>query len=496
MQGCVSVVHVVVTLDDDGRVQIGGAADSRIARGVLALVAEGMSGMHSEKFLQVSASEVASAAGLPANAGGASRAAALGRILSHAQTGVRLLLSPASPSAERASTPRYTDTQPLETAVLLSGGVDSSVALRLAMQSGRRVRPFYLRVWLAEDEAHLGGECPWAADVAAAEAVCEQAGVELEQVPLQDAYANGVVKYVVAEAKAGRTPNPDVMCNARVKFGAFLDFAGERFPRVVSGHYARVRRDESGRASLHTAPDAVKDQTYFLAGLSQAQVARAEFPLGRMQKPDVRRLARELDLPNRDRPDSQGVCFLGKLRWEDFLSLHIGVQPGDLVEFETGKVLGEHNGFWLFTLGQRKGIGLGNGPWYVVSKDVERNVVFVSRRYWGDGVGLERDAFEVEDSNWISGDWPVGVGEEMGVKVKVRHGPRFGEAVLRRTGKDRGGVRLVGREKSLAPGQFAVFYDGDLCLGSAVICSEFAVPPYKVGKELETVASGTVPCLG
>lgn len=229
---------------------------------------------------------------------------------------------------------------------------------------------------------------------------------------------------------------------------------------------------------LRTSPDRVKDQTYFLAGLTQEQLRKAHFPLGEFDKSHVRYLANEIyKLPNAQRPDSQGVCFLGKLKWRDFLKIHLGVNKGDFIEWETGKTVGVHDGFWFYTLGQRKGMGLCDGPWYVVSKDIESNSVFVSKQYWEEH--MERSDFAAEQLHWIGGRWPGGseknanIGVEIQVQVKVRHGPNVHQALMRRTDENTAHVTLETRDKALAPGQFAVFYDGDVCLGCGIIASRF-----------------------
>ena len=474
--GCVSIVHVLAEIRD-GRTYLYGSADSDVARGLVALLAIGTVGMTKSEFLALDAATIATVAGLP-GAGGASRAAALTRILSHAQSQVRGEL------VQLPTTARKEDT-----AVLLSGGVDSAVALRLAKSSGARVRAFYLRIWLAENEAHLGS-CPWEADVASARAVCEQAGVELETVGLQEEYRSRVVKYVVAEARAGRTPNPDVMCNSRVKFGAFFEYVGSRFDRVVSGHYARVKQEKDG-VKLFTTADRVKDQTYFLAGLKQQQLRRVSFPLGEFTKDEVRNLAHDMNLPNATRPDSQGVCFLGKLKWTEFLRLHLGVEKGEFVCWDSGKVMGYHDGFWFYTLGQRKGIGLGaTGPWYVVSKNVARNIVYISRNYWA--LDMERVEFRVESTSWISGCWPMNIGEQVEFYVKVRHGPNFHEALAMRVCEEGMVVKLKKSDKALAPGQFAVFYRDRECVGCGVIATHFKSPAWESHVEQALLLDPTV----
>ncbi len=205
-------------------------------------------------------------------------------------------------------------------AVLVSGGVDSSVALaRLVAEGRHELTAFYLKIWL-EDELAILGECPWEEDLRHARAVCETLGVPLEVVPLQDRYHERVVAHAIAELSAGRTPSPDLQCNQRIKFGAFLEaVGGDRFDAVASGHYARVELDGAGRAHLLRAPDPVKDQTYFLARMHQAQLQRARFPIGDLDKPAVRQRAAELGLATAARPDSQGICFLGKIKYPEFV---------------------------------------------------------------------------------------------------------------------------------------------------------------------------------
>ena len=283
-------------------------------------------------------------------------------------------------------------------AVLVSGGVDSSVALRLLQQQGYAITAYYLKIWL-EDELSFLGTCPWQEDLGYVEAVCKQAGVPLEIISLQKEYWDEVVAHTIAEIKAGRTPNPDILCNQRIKFGAFYNKIDPAFTHIATGHYARVEKHE-GIVRLHTAPDSIKDQTYFLSHLNQAQLARAIFPLGDLSKADVRSLAARFDLPNKDRKDSQGICFLGKLKFSEFIKYHVGEKQGDLVEYETGKKVGTHNGYWYYTIGQRQGLGLGGGPWYVAAKNSNDNTVFISRNYYTQD--KMRDRFKLTGCNWIT----------------------------------------------------------------------------------------------
>ncbi len=349
-------------------------------------------------------------------------------------------------------------------AALVSGGVDSSVALRRLVDAGHTVTAFYLKIWL-EDEMAFLGECPWEDDLKYVRAVCEQVGVPLEVVPFQKEYWERIVSYTIAEVKRGRTPNPDVLCNTRVKFGAFYDAVGKNFDRIATGHYAQAETKD-GKTFLKMSPDPVKDQTYFLSQLTQEQVARAMFPIGDLPKSEVRRLAAEYQLPNADRPDSQGLCFLGKIRFDKFLEFHLGTRTGDIVDWETKEKLGEHQGFWYYTVGQRKGIKLSGGPWFVVAKDVDRNIVYISNAW--RSMETARDTFIVEDINWISGT-PFGKYKSKKLQVKIRHGERLYESRVKLLEDGRLQVKLNECDMGIAPGQFAVFYDGEYCLGGGAI---------------------------
>ncbi|KAL6660201.1 hypothetical protein ACP70R_002323 [Stipagrostis hirtigluma subsp. patula] len=312
---------------------------------------------------------------------------------------------------------------PLRVAVLVSGGVDSSVALRLLHAAGHSCTAFYLKIWFQEDFRNFWSECPWDEDLKYAQAVCDKIDVPLEVVHLSDEYWNHVVSHIINEYRCGRTPNPDVLCNTRIKFGAFLEAIGNMgFDYIASGHYAHVTHPSSENAEepsvLQLSKDKVKDQTYFLSHLSQSQLRRLLFPLGCMTKDEVRKLAAQLDLPNQGRKDSQGICFLGKR--------------------------------------------------YVVEKDVQNNVVFVSRNYYS--LDKRRRTFRVGSLNWFNNSGPA---DNERLKCKVRHSPEFHDCTVSKEQTEENGdvlvVHLSEDDQGLAAGQFAAFYRENACLGSGII---------------------------
>ncbi len=353
----------------------------------------------------------------------------------------------------------------MKVAVLISGGVDSSVALKLLQEQGHEVSAFYLKIWL-EDELAFLGSCPWEEDLSYVQQVCSQAQVPLQVLNLQKTYWDEVVSYAIAEIKAGRTPNSDLMCNAKVKFGKFYDLIDASFDLVATGHYAD-KIQKNGLFYLKTTPDPIKDQTYFLAHLTQRQLSRATFPLGQLNKTQVRQLAAAYNLPNQARKDSQGVCFLGKIKYKEFVKFHLGEEKGDLIEYETGRKLGEHPGFWFFTVGQRKGIELSGGPWFVVKKDHLHNRVFISNHYHQED--LARRSCRLENLHWIA--LPPTAEQLQILQVKIRHGSHFYNCLLKidPINPQNGDLTLSEDDQGLAPGQFAVFYADELCLGAGTI---------------------------
>lgn len=351
-------------------------------------------------------------------------------------------------------------------AVLVSGGVDSSVALALLKEQGHQVTAFYLKIWL-EDELSYLGSCPWQQDLEFVTAVCKQLDVPLEIISMQQTYHDRVVSYMVKEVVQGRTPNPDVLCNQQVKFGAFYDLIDASFDYVATGHYAQIEH-RADISILKKGVDPVKDQTYFLAYLSQAQLKKALFPIGAFQKSHVRQLAEKFNLPTATRKDSQGICFLGKFNFEDFIKAHLGIKKGDIVEFETKTKLGTHEGYWFYTIGQRQGIGLSGGPWYVVSKDIANNIVYISKNY--QDVSEHKHGMMVRDFNWNQDKITL----TTDLDVRFRHGPAVHPCSV--TLQDGSNLKVILKHESkqgIAAGQFAVLYDGDVCLGGGVIAQAF-----------------------
>jgi tRNA-5-taurinomethyluridine 2-sulfurtransferase len=348
----------------------------------------------------------------------------------------------------------------MKTAVLLSGGVDSSVALRLLRQAGHEITAFYLKIWLEEELAFLG-DCPWEEDLTFARSVCERAEVPLEVIPLQTEYQDKVVSHVLAELKAGRTPSPDILCNQWIKFGLFVDKIDRSFLKIASGHYAQLELRD-GTYWLKRAPDPVKDQTYFLSRLTQDQLSRILFPIGGLTKPQVRALAHEFHLPNMERHDSQGICFLGKIKYPEFVRFHLGEKKGEIVNIENAETIGKHKGVWFHTVGQRKGLGMGGGPWYVVKKDLPNNIVYVAHadRY----LDFARNDFTIADTRWISGEPKTDR-----LLAKVRHSPRLDPCRIEPLGGGRYRVALAEKDQGIASGQSAVLYDGEYCLGAGII---------------------------
>lgn len=355
----------------------------------------------------------------------------------------------------------------MRVAMLLSGGVDSAVALHRLVEQGHDITLFYIRIGLDTDE----GDCSSEEDIEMCRLIAARYHLPLEVVSLHQEYWDNVMEYALRTVRAGLTPNPDVMCNSIIKFGYFEQRWGHKFDKTATGHYcSTVVNPDDGLIYLGTAPDPVKDQTDFLARITYDQLSHLMFPIGDLPKSEVRRLAAEAALPNAYRRDSQGICFLGKINYNDFLRRHLGEKTGPIIEIETGRKLGEHHGYWFHTIGQRKGLGLSGGPWYVVKKNIADNVIYVSGGY--ETARQYGRAIHLAETAWITRDpWPD-ICEGVEITFKNRHSPEF--IAGRLTRGDAPGEYLIESSKpvqGIAPGQFAVIYDRDhrLCYGSGII---------------------------
>jgi tRNA-specific 2-thiouridylase len=353
----------------------------------------------------------------------------------------------------------------MEIAALVSGGVDSSVVVHQLKEAGFEPVIFYIQIGMEDRDGYM--DCPAEEDIEITSFIAKKYGCRFEVVSLHDEYWDEVVSYAIESVKRGLTPNPDMMCNKYIKFGYFEDRWGRDFDRIATGHYANTT-EINGKTWLSTAKDKHKDQTDFLGQLTNLQISRLMFPIGNMLKSEVRAIAEAFKLPSARRKDSQGICFLGKINYNDFIERYLGKRPGKIVELETGKVLGTHNGYWFHTIGQRKGLGLSGGPWFVIQKDTERNMIYVANGYdpdmqYGKTVEMQGFHFITED---IWGEFS-GARE---ITFKIRHTPEFTRGSISRIG-DLYHIESDAKIQGIAPGQFAVVYDKDsrLCIGSGVI---------------------------
>lgn len=348
----------------------------------------------------------------------------------------------------------------MKIAALISGGVDSAVAVHRLVEQGHDVHLFYIRIGLDNGE----GDCSAEEDIEMCQYIAQKYALPFDVVSLHQEYWDNVMAYALRTVKEGLTPNPDIMCNRVIKFGYFDERWGHEFDKTATGHYATTIIGPDDLTYLGTAPDPVKDQTDFLARITYPQLAHAMFPIGNLPKSEVRRLAIEANLPNAFRRDSQGICFLGNINYNDFIRRHLGEKPGPIIELETGRKLGEHRGYWFHTIGQRKGLGLSGGPWYVVRKNVADNAIYVSRGYDTDKqYGRE---ILLDEMHWITRN-----PELTHITFKNRHTPEFLPGKLLQLPDGRYRIESEQRVQGIAPGQFAVIYSPDhkICYGSAVI---------------------------
>ena len=349
-------------------------------------------------------------------------------------------------------------------AVLISGGVDSAVAVHRLVEQGSDLHLFYIRIGMKGGE----GDCSADEDIEMCTLIARRYGLPFDVVSLQDEYWDTVMDYALRTVEAGLTPNPDLMCNRMIKFGCFEQRWGREFDLTATGHYATIAVVD-GVKYLATAADPVKDQTDFLAQITGEQLAHLIFPIGALPKDEVRRLAAAAGLPNATRKDSQGICFLGQINYNDFIRRHLGERPGPIIDIATGRKLGEHRGYWFHTIGQRKGLGLSGGPWYVVRKNVDENVIYVS-----GGYGTERQygrVLHLDGMHFISGNPWAGVDRPVRITFKNRHTPVFMPATFTRATDREWVIESDQDVQGIAPGQYAVVYDehSHLCYGSGMI---------------------------
>jgi len=348
----------------------------------------------------------------------------------------------------------------------MSGGVDSSVAALLLKRAGHDVVGLFMKNWEDDDDAEY---CSTRQDLIDAAAAADVIGIDLEAVNFAAEYKDRVFASFLAEYSAGRTPNPDVLCNAEIKFKAFLDHAMKLgAARIATGHYAQLR-ERDGRVELLRASDGTKDQSYFLHRLTQAQLARVLFPVGHLKKSEVRKIALDAGLPNHAKKDSTGICFIGERPFREFLNRYLPREPGPIVTPD-GRVVGEHIGLAFYTIGQRKGIGIGGKKggdgtaWYVAKKDLATNTLTVVQGH--DHPLLMRSALEALEASWISGAAPV---EHSAHTAKTRYRQADAGCTLSRVNDSAVAVEFDTPQWAVTPGQSVVLYDREVCLGGAVI---------------------------
>ncbi len=363
--------------------------------------------------------------------------------------------------------------------VALSGGVDSSVTCALLLKQGYQVEAIFMKNWTPRSQAEGLIICPLMADEKDARLVASSLGIKLSVVSFEEDYRREVVEYLFSEYQAGRTPNPDVLCNSKVKFNVFLKKAlilGADY--VATGHYVRKLKTENflsqtklrgklkDQYQLLKGIDSNKDQSYFLYQITQDQLAKCLFPIGEYQKPQVRELAKKFGLATAQKPDSQGVCFVGKMAMTEFLKQRIRPRQGEIINTNSQKV-GEHEGVWFYTIGQRKGIGIGGGmPYYVVDKDLVNNRLIVAR---GDqDEALFKKELTCGEVHWIAKREPK---FPLVCSAKIRYRQEEQKCQIIKSKKQRARLRVIFKDKqrAITPGQFVVFYQADVCLGGGVI---------------------------
>ena len=363
----------------------------------------------------------------------------------------------------------------------LSGGVDSAVSAYLLKQQGHEVIGIFMKNWEDDDDSEY---CSSRQDWLDAASVADVIGIDIEHVNFAAEYKDRVFAEFLREYEAGRTPNPDILCNAEIKFKAFLDHAfALGAQKIATGHYARVRLNEAtGKHELLKGLDPLKDQSYFLHRLNQAQLSKTLFPVGELPKTEVRRIAAQIGLPNAKKKDSTGICFIGERPFRDFLNRYIAKEPGPIKD-PTGRTIGQHVGLSFYTLGQRQGLGIGgvkakgaqkggneHEPWFVARKDVEKNILWVVQGH--DHPWLLAPSLCAQDVSWVAGKAPTAT--RIAAKTRYRQSDAPCTLALDGTGLT---LRFADPQWAVTPGQSAVLYDGEVCLGGGVIHTEAANAP-------------------
>ena len=359
--------------------------------------------------------------------------------------------------------------------VAMSGGVDSSVSALLLQQAGHDIAGMFMKNWEEDDRF---GTCPAEEDAADAAAVAKQLGIEFHTRNFAVEYWDNVFEEFLSEYRAGRTPNPDILCNREIKFKTFLEHANDLgAERIATGHYVRTE-ERDGYFRLLKGRDTNKDQSYFLYAIGHQQLARTVFPIGEIDKPEVRNMALSNELKIHDKKDSTGICFIGERNFRDFLGEYIPDNPGTMMTPD-GKLLGEHSGLMFHTLGQRQGLGIGgvkgypDEPWFVLHKDLANNILYVGQGH--DHPWLFSTQVEVNQLTWISGEAPE---QGMSLLAKVRYRQQDQKCEITEVNNDRMLVRFTEPQRAVTPGQSLVLYSGDECLGGGIINGMNAEPFY------------------
>lgn len=350
----------------------------------------------------------------------------------------------------------------------MSGGVDSSVTALLLKEQGHHVEGVFMKNWEEDDTDTF---CPASVDMADAQAVCDQLQIELLRVNFAAEYWERVFTHFLAEYKAGRTPNPDILCNKEIKFNAFLNYAKQRGADfIATGHYVRQQQID-GHYQLLKGLDAGKDQSYFLYTLTQAQLSHSLFPIGELQKTAVRKIADQAGFVNHAKKDSTGICFIGERKFKNFLNEYLPAQPGN-IETVDGKIIGQHDGLMFYTLGQRQGLKIGGlkdtneAPWYVVGKDLEKNHLLVAQGH--DHPRLYTHSLIAEKVHWIQTPptlWPLKI------SAKTRYRQIDQACVVEQLNEKQYKIDFIEPQRAVTPGQSVVFYLGETCLGGGIIVS-------------------------